>query len=190
MMNVLRRIAMGIGGVVIAVLLLALAAPKAVHAIVSTLVTVANTSSNPVPMQQIKQSTNNYLTLQWDISNQVYDQLLPDGTSTPFVIPAGEELVITDVNWVIFCGYWEGTYCQNHAGDSVGVVLGRSSGTPAGFYAAQSTFVSDAGNLFAMGSDSFKSGVNVSQLPTPAFFGGQYVGQGILGFTLRGYLVP
>src|SRR5664279_2386824 len=49
MKNWLKRIAMAIGGVVVAALLLALVAPRAVHAIVSTLVTVANTSSNPVP---------------------------------------------------------------------------------------------------------------------------------------------
>jgi len=40
---------MGLGGIVLGALLLALAEPKAAHAVVSALVTVGNTSANPVP---------------------------------------------------------------------------------------------------------------------------------------------
>ncbi len=47
-----RMITVG-GGVAITALLLTLAAPKAVHAVVSTLVTVSNTKANPVPSQQV-----------------------------------------------------------------------------------------------------------------------------------------
>lgn len=53
MMNVLRRIAMAIGGTVVVALVIGLAAPKTVRAVVSALVTVANTSSNPVPVQSV-----------------------------------------------------------------------------------------------------------------------------------------
>lgn len=49
-MNVLRRIVVGLAGVVVVALAIELAAPKAVHALVSTLVTVTNTSANPVPV--------------------------------------------------------------------------------------------------------------------------------------------
>ena len=52
-MNVLRRIAMAIGGTVVVALVIGLAAPKAVHAVVSTFVTVANTSASPVPTQSV-----------------------------------------------------------------------------------------------------------------------------------------
>jgi|GEM_PF-6856098 len=52
-MNVLRRIAMGIGGAVVVALVFSLAAPKTVHAVVSALVTVANTAANPVPVQSV-----------------------------------------------------------------------------------------------------------------------------------------
>jgi hypothetical protein len=48
MANIFKRITMGLGSIVLAGLLLALTAPKTVHAVVSTLVTVANTPSNPV----------------------------------------------------------------------------------------------------------------------------------------------
>ena len=55
-MNVLRRIAMGIGGTVVVAVVMGLAAPKTVHALVSALVTVANTPANPVPVQEVKES--------------------------------------------------------------------------------------------------------------------------------------
>jgi len=49
-MNIVRRIIVGLAGVVVVALAMELAAPKAVRAVVSTLVTVANTSANPVPV--------------------------------------------------------------------------------------------------------------------------------------------
>lgn len=48
-MNVIRKVVLGLAGVVVVAFVLELAAPKAVHAVVSTLVTVSNTSGNPVP---------------------------------------------------------------------------------------------------------------------------------------------
>ena len=56
MMNVLRRIAMSIGGTAAVALVIGLAAPKTVHAVVSALVTVANTSANPVPTTDVMRS--------------------------------------------------------------------------------------------------------------------------------------
>jgi hypothetical protein len=53
MMDVVRRIVVGIAGVVLVALALELFAPKAVHAVVSTLVTVSNTSGNPVPTMAV-----------------------------------------------------------------------------------------------------------------------------------------
>jgi hypothetical protein len=54
-MNVLRRIAMAMGGTVVVALVIGLAAPKTVHAVVSALVTVANTSTNPVPVSNVNE---------------------------------------------------------------------------------------------------------------------------------------
>lgn len=48
-MNVIRRMVVGLAGIVVVALAFSLVAPKAVHAIVSTLVTVTNGSGNPVP---------------------------------------------------------------------------------------------------------------------------------------------
>jgi hypothetical protein len=60
MKNLAKRMVTVIGGVTIAAFVLTLAAPKTVHAIVSTLVTVANTTANPVPVDDAK---GNYITL-------------------------------------------------------------------------------------------------------------------------------
>ncbi len=47
-MNVLRKILVGLGCIVVIALVLALASPKTVRAVVATLVQVTNTPSNPV----------------------------------------------------------------------------------------------------------------------------------------------
>jgi len=52
-MNVIRKVVVGLAGVVVVALAIELAAPKAVRALVSTLVTVANTSANPVPTMAV-----------------------------------------------------------------------------------------------------------------------------------------
>jgi hypothetical protein len=52
-MKLLQRLLMGIGTVLLLALSLQLAAPKAVHAVVSTLVTVANTTADPVPVHSV-----------------------------------------------------------------------------------------------------------------------------------------
>lgn len=51
-MNVLRKILVGLGSVLAVAFILALASPKAVRAVVSTLVTVSNTPANPVPVTE------------------------------------------------------------------------------------------------------------------------------------------
>jgi hypothetical protein len=53
MKSLAKRMVAVIGGVAFAAFLLMLAAPKAVHAVVSALVTVSNTTTNPVPTQQV-----------------------------------------------------------------------------------------------------------------------------------------
>lgn len=57
-MNVLRRIAIAIGGTAIVALVLTLAVPRTAHAVFSALVTVTNTSANPVPNRDVDNSAN------------------------------------------------------------------------------------------------------------------------------------
>lgn len=47
-MNFLKRLLVGVGGFALAAMLLAMLAPKAAHAVVSTMVTVVNAPSQPV----------------------------------------------------------------------------------------------------------------------------------------------
>ncbi len=95
MKNWLKRIAMGIGGVVVAAMLLAVAAPKAVHAIVSTLVTIANTPSNPVPTLSVDNpaKTPFFATATWKDANS--DQCLAEHF---LAIPPGMTAVVQDVS--------------------------------------------------------------------------------------------
>ncbi len=189
MKNVLKRIAMGVGGVVIVALLLALVAPKAVHAIVSTLVTVANTYSNPVPVAQAKA---NYINLAYDSNTSGYDELLADGTSTPFSIPAGEKLVITDISWGAICVSvpFSGASCSKSPGDVTVFTIGGSPNLPGGFYTAQATYGDFDYILSAGASDHFQSGYVTSVLPAPALLFGGADGENIIFTNIRGYLVP
>ena len=57
-MNVLRRIAIAVGGTTVVALVIALAAPKAAHAVLNAFVTIANTPANPVPNRDVDNSAN------------------------------------------------------------------------------------------------------------------------------------
>src|SRR5271154_3686295 len=161
MKNLAKRMVTVIGGVAIAAFLLTLAAPKAVHAIVSTLVTVANTTANPVPVDDAK---GNYITLSFNPDAQTFNEVLPDGTVVSnYSVPSGEKFVITDVSWVTTCADLSlvGLSCYKSAGDSVFVELNTQSNPS---YLSVAYY--GGGNILAAGkSDSFKSGLVVSQLP-------------------------
>jgi len=102
-MNVLRRIAMAIGGTVVIALVIGLAAPKTVHALVSALVTVANTSANPVPTTDVMRSVAQNVELRCQSSPAGGPSCIvipPTGQAGPepdYVVPSGSNLVITDV---------------------------------------------------------------------------------------------
>jgi hypothetical protein len=181
-----KRIAMRVGGVVVAALLMALASPKVTHAIVSTLVTVANTTANPVPTQEAK---DNYITL--SLSNPeslTFDEIMPDGTIVSnYAVPSGEKLVITDISWTTVCVSGLGATCNKSAGDQVFIELTAQNAT---LYFSQAYY---AGNyiLSAGSKESLRSGIVVAQVPTPTFYDGTSGnGEGFLSFTLHGYLVP
>ena len=191
-MNVLRRIAMAIGGTVVIALVIGLAAPKTVHALVSALVTVANTSANPVPAQEVKESRANFVTLSFNGSG--YDEILPDGSKSVFAIPTGQQFVITDVNWITACNtiVFLSTTCNKSVGDAVILVLGASGSNGFGPYMSQAIYGDNAFLVKTAGrNDSLKSGLVVAQVPTPSIlFGPSGNGESILTVTLRGYLVP
>lgn len=180
-----------IAGVLFVASVMTLFAPKTVHALVSALVTVANTSANPVPAQEVKESRSNFVTLSFNGSG--YDEVLPDGSKSVFAIPIGQQFVITDVNWITTCGNLIGvTTCNKSAGDAVVLMLGSSAPFNSGPHMSQATYARYSGALLTAGrSDSLKSGLVVDQLPTPSIlFGPSGNGEQIFAVTLRGYLVP
>lgn len=191
-MNVLRRIAMGIGGTVVVALVVALAAPKTVHAVVSALVTVANTATNPVPAQEVKESRANYITVSFSPdSGSIYYEVAQDGTisSTPFTIPSGEQFVITDVNWMTLCERSVNTPpCGKNVGDMAIFALGITNNIFASYTSMAPYFVG-GGTLFAGRNDSLRSGLVVTQLPTPSVLF-PFNSEQVFQVNLRGYLVP
>lgn len=193
MMNVIRKIAMGIGGTVVVAAFIGLVAPKTVHAVVSALVTVANTPANPVPSEEIKESRANFVSVTSIEGASTYNEVQQDGTvsSTPFAIPAGEQFVITDVNWIAVCESFFSITCNKSAGDAVVLMLGSNGPFNAGSYMSQANYAGAAsgGILTAGRSDTLKSGLVVTQLPVPSIlFGASGNGENILAVTLRGYL--
>lgn len=167
-MNVLRKILVGLGSLVAVALVLALAAPKTVHAIVSTLVTVVNTPANPVP---VTLSTNGGLPLHnmvllECISSTLnsagtatcanFNQINPDGSTShsPFAIPSGQTLVITDVTWTVNGCLFLSQTCQ---------LSFETPPTSATFFNTGS--LADANGL-AIGSEHFTTGLATTMLPT------------------------
>jgi hypothetical protein len=87
-MQFAKRLMMILASFVLLVAIVSLAAPKAVHATVATLVQVTNTSANPVPTV----ATDNPALQPFAHTYGVYGQL--DHT---FEVPAGKTLVIEQV---------------------------------------------------------------------------------------------
>jgi hypothetical protein len=98
-MNVLRKFLVGLGSLVVVALVLALAAPKTVRAVVSTLVTVSNTTSNPVPTADVYHSATQSVSLFCDFSLNTSCISLPPtgGPNVAYTVPAGQTLMVTDV---------------------------------------------------------------------------------------------
>jgi hypothetical protein len=102
MKSMAKRMAGIIGGVTIAAFLLTLAAPKAVHAIVSTLVTVSNTAANPVPIRAADNPARQAVLLTASLElpdGQASDRTaLLDSNLAQFTVPAGQRLVVDSVS--------------------------------------------------------------------------------------------
>jgi hypothetical protein len=150
-MKFAKSLLIGTGSVAVAGFALTLLAPKALHAVVATLVEVANTSSNPAITQDVPHLASQIVTLaaQVDASSFtkvfLFYQVLPQGgtSGTSFVTPGGKSLVITsiefaptagsgDVTLVLLDGFTINTYEQwNVSAGSItdlqyptGIVLG------------------------------------------------------------------
>ncbi len=182
-MRILKQAVGVLGTLAVIGVIAAVVMPKAAQGIVATLVQVVNTPANPVPVQHVKESAANFLTLTNSLGSG-YNEVLPDGlvNPSPFALLAGQQFVITDVSWVATCGNFGILACSASSGDAVTLQLAAYFSTA--IYAPRSGF------LVAGGNDHMTSGMVVSQLPTAGVFetsAGN--GESIL-VTLQGYVVP
>lgn len=209
-MNYIKKAVTTLGGISLAALLIAALAPKATRGLVAALVEVANTRSGPVPVDTVRQSASNFLTLEAHAFGaspvktvtSSWSQLLPDGTvaASSYALPAGEQLVVTDVNVGVVCtssfGPFGSLICPS-AGSLTSVVLFPSPlGLPQqdqpNYYMSSLTYQRDQmGGLFAAHADHLTSGIVFSSLPTAAFNAsfGNDDGERFT-ITIQGYLTP
>jgi hypothetical protein len=102
-MKVIRKAVTALGGIFLAALLLAALAPKATRAIAAALVQVTNTAANPVQNQDITTSASQLVTLTCVFGlngvagNCFSPPFPPEPSSTPYAVPVGQNLVITEV---------------------------------------------------------------------------------------------
>ncbi len=98
MKNLLKTVVMTILGATLVAVLLAFTAPKAVQAVVSTLVTVANTSADPVPVDTTADARASIVL----IGSQQINPPNSEGSQpflnlndlTTFAVPVGKRFVI------------------------------------------------------------------------------------------------
>jgi hypothetical protein len=110
-MKFLKSLLMGTGGVVFAGLVLALLAPKAIHAVVATAVQVVNTSANPAITEDASRLASQIVTVQCVYSNSFRPScspLLPTGAAGAlpgpnggYVVPVNQFFVIKSLDCVL-----------------------------------------------------------------------------------------
>jgi hypothetical protein len=112
-MNILKRIIMGVGGIAMLAVLLQLSAPKALHAITTsvtaTLVQVVNTAAAPAITENVPNLASQIVTLTATVSNVSggfesggnFYQVSPkaDVSGTAFVVPQGQNLVVNAMDF-------------------------------------------------------------------------------------------
>jgi hypothetical protein len=191
MKGFVKRMITTIGGMAIAAFLLALAAPRTAHAIVSTLVTIANSDSNPVPTKATDNRARQAVVLSvfvaaGDGEQGGFGPLLSPETGAAYTVPAGQRLVVESVTGIAEMGGGESPFTVNITFDTNVVPL--SSGPPTIFLVP--TFSGTAGGTSAF---SFASGLTTyvepgSQLTAQFTRGQSNAGGAILLITLSGHL--
>jgi hypothetical protein len=104
-MKILSKAVSVLGGISLAALLIAALAPKVTRGVVASLVQVTNTSANPVPIgmaTHLGVPPSAFVHLDCSappLPNgvTVCQQVLKDGSMAPFTVPAGKNLIVTDV---------------------------------------------------------------------------------------------
>jgi hypothetical protein len=186
-----KRMITAVGGVAIVAFLLTLAAPKAVQAVVSTLVTVANTTTNPVPTKAADNPARQavVLTVFVGAGDGVFGAsgpMISPETQAAYTVPAGQRLVVESVTGIAELGGGQTPFTVNITFDSN--VIPLESEPPTIFLVP--TFSGTASGTSAF---SFASSVTTyvepgSQLTAQFTRGPSNAGGAILLITLSGHL--
>lgn len=196
-MTHMRKMLSALGGIFLAALLIAALAPRAARGVATALVQVANTRSAPVPVDTVRRSASNFITLNTggtaNSPGTTWTQLFPDGSivAAPFVLPAGQELVVTDFTVIAACF---SPSCPP-AGTQASVVIPTDQGFAQGgpfYYATSLNYQPTEGsNLFAVHTDHLTGGLVFSALPVVWFNINSGNGAGeSFAVTIQGYLAP
>lgn len=173
-MNFAKRLLMVAGATALAAMVAVLLSPRATHAIVSTLVTVVNTSANPVPTVPTQALNHFNVTTGCSFSGSEC------AIDTLFSVPAGKTAVVESVSG----------FCNTENG--IGIVLLRLDSTPSDH--TTSFFVPGPG-LLSGGTNTITSWAqsgNFYASPSSTLrFTAASTGQSLSGFCLvdiNGYL--
>lgn len=98
-MNLLRRVMMAVGSITVVALVMALVAPKATRAVVSTLVTVVNTAANPVLGQDVDNPARAPFAAECSAPGPASALATPACT---ILAPVGKRLVIENISGLVF----------------------------------------------------------------------------------------
>jgi len=175
-MQIAKRLLIGCLGFVVSIAMITLAAPKSVHALVATLVQVANTSTNPVVAEDADRASR--IPYQ---SQSAFDGSTPGACLTgPFpcsfnsfsAAPAGYRLVVQNIDALL--------------------LVGNADPVPFGFVngvgAQISTFIGTyAGHNFAVINQHVTSYHNAGDVPYVIITADWYAGSSA-NVTLTGYL--
>jgi hypothetical protein len=191
MKNSVKRMITAVGGVAIAAFLLTLAAPKAVQAVVSTLVTVANTTTNPVPTKATDNPARQSVVLTAfvgasDGAGGAGGLMISPETGAAYTVPAGQRLVVESVTGIAEMGGGETPFTVNITFDSN--VIPSSSEPPTIFLVPTFTGTSSGTSAFSFASSVTTYIEPGSQLTAQFSRGPSNAGGAILLVTLSGHL--
>jgi hypothetical protein len=195
-MNYIKKAVTTLGGIFLAALLTAALAPKATHGLVAALVQVTNTSANPIPAvlpTHLGTSASDLITIECFAPGTAlckpasFFTVNPDGTEGPtFVIPSGQALVITDVQWAV-AGGTAGDTASLELGTQLGAAVigtGRDQILVAPFFYAGAAAPDSTG--YAARTDQILGGVMTTVVPTAEAGNGT---SGVVGLVIiHGYL--
>jgi hypothetical protein len=100
-MKLIQKSLAGLGGIVLAAILLAALAPKATRGVAAALVQVTNTSANPVPNRDVDNGPRQAVSLVASANTELADFQLADDRIEDYVVPAGKRLVVEFISGTI-----------------------------------------------------------------------------------------